>query len=164
MKTIEQILTAKNIPLKSAHAQLILGYCHDTGIYNEQQLNLRKIANKRIINKCIKLLRENNGEDYIKVVRSLDEIKDVHDIYAASTTFGTRIYSIKTDMIQAPAMKLNGMLKDRMNNMDTCFIQEGTHESYPLYFTGLLLEYPAHKWNKTSDGETIIKRFTGYKG
>lgn len=165
MRTVEQICNARKAT--ALQKQLIVGFCHQAGIYNEQQLNLRKIHNRQIFNSCVKTLNKNNPsdeKDYINFVDSVQDLRDEHDFYVVSTTFGMKFYNLKTDMTGAPAHKLTTMLKQRMNTSDTCMVHVGTHKDNPfLIFTGLLLQHVANEYYKTNDYNTITENWNGYK-
>ena len=167
LKTIIDI--ANNKRIKPLQRQLIIGYCNDAKIKNENELNRRKIHNKQIFNQCVNALNKSNPTSvdekaYINIVQDVADLQDEHDIYVVSTTFGLKFYNLLTDNIGSPCMKLNRMLVKRCNTLDTCFVHSGTHKNKTyLHFTGMLLEYPAHKYNKTSTYEQITERYAGYK-
>ena len=171
MRTVKQILDAK--AMTALQKQLVLGFCKDAKVRNEQQLNLRKIKNRQVFNQCVSILNKNNKiepteecpepKPYINVVDDVNDIKDEHDIYIVSTTFGMKFYMLKTDKVGSPTMKLTVMLSTRLNTVESCWIHQGTHKNHHLFFTGLLLQYPAHKYYKVNDYDTITKHYNGYK-
>jgi hypothetical protein len=167
MRTVKGICKTKR--LTQLQKQLIIGYCTDADIVTEEDLNKRKAHNRKIFNNCVNSLNRSNkdkdpdAKDYIHLVEDINDIKDEHDIYVVSTTFGLKFYYIKSNKPASPTMKLMVMLNARMNDMDTCFIHGGSHKNHYLGFTGCLLQYPAHKYHKVNDYETITRHYNGYK-
>jgi len=164
MRTIKDIASTKR--LTALQKQLILGFCNDADLVTEQDLNQRKIHNRQIFNSCVNAL--NKGHDdldkpYINFVADVNDLKDEHDFYVVSTTFGMKYYNLVTNKPAAPAMKLLTMLNIRLNTLDTCYIHGGMHKNHHLCFTGLLLEYPARKYYKVNDYATITAHYAGYK-
>ena len=165
MRTVKEIAEAKQLtPLQK---QMIVGFCNDAGIVTEEDLNKRKIANRQLFRQCVKALNssnpEVNGKPYINIVGSMNAIRDEHDFFIVSTTFGFRFYSRFTKEPAAPAMKLAKMLDIRCNTLDTCVISRGRHYGLPFFYTGMLLQYEPHKYHKVNTYEVIDRHYNGYK-
>lgn len=167
MRTITEIANSKHIT--ELQKLMILGFCNDAKIITEEDLNLRKIHNRKILTQCIRALN-NSGRNtlepdkpYLNVVGSPQEVRTIHDIYIVSTTFGLRFYTIESKAGATPYQKLVKMLSIRMNNLDTCFMTGGKHHGLPLFYTGLLLAYVPHKYYKTNTYEFIKERYNGYR-
>lgn len=165
MRTVKEIAETKK--LTDLQKQMILGYCNDAHIITEEDLNQRKIKNRQIFRTCVTALNKSNktasGKDYINIVDSMEDIKDVHDFYVVATTFGFRFYNLMSDDIGTPSMKLTRMLAVRCNTLYTCHITTGKHNGLPFHYTGMLLSYIPNKYYKVNDYDTINKHYNGYK-
>lgn len=165
MRTVKEIAEGKDLtPLQK---QMILGYCNDADIVTEEDLNMRKIYNRQIFRKCITALNKSNpkvnGKPYINIVGSMNAIKDEHDFYVVSTTFGFRYYNKYDTVKGTPAMKLTKMLETRCNNLNTCYITKGRHFGLKYFYTGLLLAYLPHQYYKVNTYDVINEHYNGYK-
>lgn len=162
MRTVKEIAETKK--LTALQKQMIVGYCNDANIVTEEDLNKRKIENRRMFTQCVNALRKSNGEEYINIVDRLEDVKTLNDFYVVSTTFGFRFYNLASNEVGTPSMKLTKMLSTRCNTLNTCYITQGKHKGLDGYFyTGMLVSYVPNKYYKTNDYEVIKERYHGYK-